>query len=95
MQKNQAGRRFVPISFVHMDSHLGKSLPSLIQLNEKLHPDYLERTLIHELGHVIGWSLLNPIDRSEVWAEAFRHWVNAGQPEDHYVWYRLEPVLGL
>ncbi len=90
--KNLQGRRFIPISFVESDRFLGFAFPSSILLNEQLLPQYIEKTLIHELGHIVGWNLFNPSDRSETWAEDFRHWVNAGTP-DGPVWDRLKDLV--
>lgn len=44
----------------------------------------------HELGHVVGWNLLNPVDKSEEWAEDFRLWLLTGQPVESPVFQRLE-----
>lgn len=51
--------------------------------------DWWDYAVPHELGHVAGWNLLNPIDRSELWAEDFRLWVLGGQSLTSPVWQRM------
>ncbi len=97
VQKNLQGRSFIVVSFVDFAfydmPYLGMAGAHTIQLAEQLLPQYIEKTLIHELGHIVGINLLSPMDRTEFWAEDFRHWVNAGQPEDHPVWQRILPFV--
>lgn len=47
----------------------------------------------HELGHVIGWNLLNPVDKTETWAEDFRLWLLTGASSFSPVYSRLGPVM--
>lgn len=51
--------------------------------------EWFDYVVPHELGHVIGWNLLNPIDRSEQWAEDFRLWILTGSPAGSPVQRRL------
>lgn len=51
--------------------------------------DWFDYVVPHELGHVIGWNLFNPIDRSEQWAEEFRLWLITGSSPVHPVQRRL------
>jgi hypothetical protein len=55
--------------------------------------DWFDYIVPHEFAHVVGWNLLNPIDRSELWAEDFRTWVLVGTPPDHPVATRLKEYL--
>ena len=92
LNRNVKGKSFIPIIFVNStkDGWLGFGSPSTILLSDKLVE--VERTLLHELGHVVGWNLLTPRDGSEDWARAFRTWVQDGQP-DGDVWDRLKVVV--
>ena len=96
VRKNLQGRSFMVISFVDFSSYglwyLGMAWAHTIQLAEQLVPEAIEKTLIHELGHVVGTQVISPPDRSEAWAEEVRHWVNAGQP-DGATWDRISPWL--
>lgn len=87
--KNLEGRSFIPIGFFEIENALGYAYPSRIALNEALDPNHLERTLIHEIGHVIGMNFFNPTDRTEAWAIGFEQWVRNGQ-SDGPVWDRLK-----
>ncbi len=72
----------------------GVSWPSIIMLNRAVEdPDVLASVVMHELGHVVGWNLFNPTDRSEGWAEDFKRWVFSNSPIDHPVWKRIAPLV--
>lgn len=51
--------------------------------------DWFDYVVPHELGHVVGWNLLNPIDRSEAWADDWRTWILNGAPANSEVAQRL------
>jgi len=70
----------------------GHAYPSTILLNRDITGDVLASTVMHELGHVVGWNLFNPIDTSEGWAESFKSWVFSNSPADHPVWKRIGPT---
>lgn len=89
---NLKGRRYVPVGFADLEPMgiLGFCWPTYLQLHEGLHPDWIERTFLHELGHLVGWHVLDPPDRSEGWATGFQQWINAGQETDSPIWKRLD-----
>lgn len=89
---NLKGRRFVPVGFADLEPMglLGFCFPTYIQLHQGLHPDWIERTFLHELGHLVGWHVLTPSDRTEAWAIGFQQWISQGQDHDSPIWKRLE-----
>lgn len=60
--------------------------------------DWFDYVIPHELGHVVGWNLLNPVDKSEEWADEFRIWIlngsltHIGSTPDP-TWQRMGPGL--
>ena len=72
----------------------GVSWPSIIMLNRAVEdPEVLASVVMHELGHVVGWNLFSPTDRSEGWAEDFKRWTFSNSPTDHPVWARIVPLV--
>lgn len=51
--------------------------------------EWWDYVIPHELGHVVGWNLLNPVDKSEEWADDFRLWLLVGSPLSSPVAQRL------
>lgn len=69
----------IPISWNPELGANGWTFPYLMLLNSNLQPNsYLEFVFLHELGHLVGRHLINPIDKSEGWADQFAYWVLAG-----------------
>lgn len=73
---------FIPIQWVVGLGANGYTYPYLMQLNAGFAPGYaLKFTFLHELGHLVGRHLLNPIDKSEYWADQFAYWVMNNCPD--------------
>lgn len=71
----------IPVVFQHDIGANGWTFPGLMILSANLAPgDFLEFVFLHELGHLIGRHLLNPIDKTELFADRFAYWVLAGCP---------------
>lgn len=80
---NREGKNFIPVSFVDLASEnkLGFCFPTVMLLHEGLHPEWIERTFWHEVGHLIGWKTPAWSHRSEDAANYFQEWAMGGQPD--------------
>ncbi len=95
---NVGGRHYLIISLWHevRQSFTGRAGGAVIQLfppstHEPAQSEW-DYVLSHEMGHIMGVQLFNPIDNSEFWASQFQWWIQNGQPEHGYVYDRLDEV---
>ncbi len=96
---NRSGRSYLWFSFLYENqppSLGGRTYRTVIQLfpntDEPFTPRRWEYVVIHEIGHLIGWWLLEPADRSENWATDFQQWVFQGAESSGHVYEALDAV---
>ena len=96
---NKAGRSYLWFSFLYDNqppSLGGQTYRTVIQLfpavDEPWSAARWEYVIIHEIGHLMGWWLLDPADRSERWATDFQAWVFSGAEQRGHVYEALDAV---
>ena len=95
---NKAGRSYLWFSFLYDNqppSLRGRAYPNVIQLfpaDEPWSATLWEFVVIHEIGHLMGMHLLEPVDWSERWATDFQQWVFQGAEPRGHVYEALDAV---